>query len=140
MRRRANNGGVVITAKQVAYCLKHLQDGTALRRSALTRLPVVTRLAAERYRGSYWGQASALRDVLLETCRRLEAGMEADPGVRRVVTFLKLYTSETSVSQIARQLAVNRTTVYRFIMPDAFALLAEELARHSVPQGATKGS
>ena len=53
--------------------------------------------------------------------------MDGDPGVLRIVTFLKLYTSETSVSEIARTLAVNRTTIYRFILPDACMLLADEL-------------
>jgi hypothetical protein len=129
MARRTKNGGVIITAKQVAYCLKHLPDGTALRQSPLIALPVVNKLAADRYRGSYWGHSSALRDVIVDACTRLEAGMDGDRGVRRVVTFLKLYTRETSISQIARTLGVSRTTIYRFILPDACALLAEEMQR-----------
>lgn len=129
MPRPKNSGAPAVTARQIAYCLKHLHDGTALRQSPLVRLPNVARLATERYRGSYWGHASALRDILLETCAHLEAGMDSDPQAQRIVTFLQLYTQEISVSDIARRLGVSRPSVYRFIMPDAFALVAEEVQR-----------
>jgi hypothetical protein len=138
MGRKKSSGVPTITARQIAYCLKHLHDGTALRQSPLIKLPMVARLASERYRGSFWGYSYALRDVVLDACAALEAGMDGDPGVRRVVTFLRLYTHETSVSEIARTLAVNRTTIYRFILPNACSLLAEEIQREGA-QHATHG-
>lgn len=131
MGRKKSNGAPTVSARQIAYCLKHLHDGTALRQSPLVRLPAVAKLATERYRGSFWGYSNALRDVLLQACARLEDGMDGDPGARRVVTFLKLYSADKSITEIARVLAVDRTTVYRFILPDACALLAEEIERHN---------
>jgi hypothetical protein len=135
---RGKPEGVVVTGKQVRYCLRYLQDGTALCRSPLATLPIVERLAAERYRGSYWGRSSALRDIVLEVCRGLENGMEGDKQTRRLVAFLTLYTHETSISEVARQLAIHRSTVYRFVLPDACELLADALSRVSAQQQATK--
>lgn len=137
MGRRPKGVNVVVTAKQAAYCLKHLQDATALQRSTLVSLPLVGRIASERYRGSHWGPGCALRDLVVEICRRMEPGMEHDPGTRRLVTFLVLSTRDVSISQIARELGVSRSTIYRSVMPAAFALLAEELSRNTVQQSAT---
>jgi hypothetical protein len=126
----------MIAAKQIGYCLKHLQDGTALRRSALIKLPVVARLAAERYRGSYWGCCCALRDILVEICTHLGSSTGQDPGVKRLVTFIQMYSNDAGIAQIARTLGVSRPTVYR-MMPAAFNLVAEELERYSALQGVT---
>ncbi len=73
---------VAVTAKQVGYCLKNIHDGGALRRSSLIELPVVAAVANEKYRGLYWGHTSALRDVLIEACARLEAGVDGNAQTR----------------------------------------------------------
>ena len=138
MPRRKSPGGVAVTAKQVGYCLKNLHDGTALRRSPLIEMPVVATVANEKYRGQYWGHSSALRDVLTEACARLEAGVYGNERRRRLVTFLSLYCTETDVREIARQLGVHRSTIYRYVMEPAFDLLAEEMVRNSTRLHATQ--
>ncbi len=138
MATRKNPQGITVTAKQIGYCLANLHDGAALRRSSLIELPIVIAVANERYHGQYWGRASALRDVLTEACARLEAGVDGNVRTRRLVTFLKLYCAETDVREIARQLGVHRSTIYRYVMQPAFALLAEEVGRNSTRQTATQ--
>ena len=128
----------MVTAKQIGFCLENIHDGTALRRSTLIELPVVVAVANERYRGQYWGRSSALRDILIEACARLEAGVDGNIRKRRLVGFLKLYCTETDVREIARQLGVHRSTVYRYVMQPAFTLLAEEVGRNSTRQHATQ--
>jgi transposase-like protein len=54
-----------------------------------------------------------------------------------MLAFLKMYTSDMAVAKIARTLGVHRATVYRFIMPEAFELVADELERDSARHAAT---
>jgi hypothetical protein len=138
MDRKKTSGAPMVTAKQIAFCLENLHDGAALRRSTLIELPIVVAIANERYRGQYWGRSSALRDVLIEACRRLEAGVNGNVRRRRLVAFLKLYCAETDIREIARQLGVHRSTIYRYVMPPAIALLADEVGRDSTRQHATQ--
>ena len=135
LRRRTRR--LTVTPKQVGYCLRNLHDGAALRRSSLIDLPQVVAVANERYHGQYWGRSIALRDILIAACARLEAGVDGSVRTQRLVTFLKLSCAETDVREIARQLGVHRSTIYRYVMPQAIALLAEEVGRDSTRQHAT---
>jgi len=49
-----------------------------------------------------------------------------------------MYTGDATVAEIARHLGVSRGTVYRFVMPKAFALIAQELERDMARHGATE--
>jgi hypothetical protein len=128
---------MAVTAKQVEFCLKHLHDGARLRQSSLTQLPSVKRLAAERYRNGYWGTAQALKDVVIETIALLDGAGVTDKKSMRMLTFLRMYADEKAIVEIARTLAVHRGTIYRFVMPEAFELLASELQRDIARQHAT---
>lgn len=136
MATKTKGRKLVISAKQIGYCLKHLHDGTALRQSSLVNLPVVAKLATEKYPGSYWGRSYALRDVLQEICSHLGSSASDDAGVRRLATFIQLYANDAPIAQIARTLGVSRPTVYR-MMPAAFTLVAEELERYTALHGVT---
>ena len=127
MPRRKSPGGVAVTAKQVGYCLKNLHDGTALRRSPLIELPVVVTVANETLPGQYWVAPSALRDVLTEACARLEAGVDGNEPEATAGQLSEALLHETDVREIARQLGVHRSTIYRYVMEPAFDLLAEEI-------------
>lgn len=111
MGAKRKNKAMAVTAKQIGFCLKHLQDGTTLRQSSLIKLPTVCRLAAEKYAGSYWGRSYALRDVLLEVCAHLATNTADDPGVKRLVTLITLYSNDTPIAHIARTLGVSNPLV-----------------------------
>ena len=120
-----------ITPYQVRDCLKNIHDGTAMHDSPLLRLPAVTKLAAQKYRGSYWSQSHALRDVIVDICRQLSMDEHLGRRAHRAAMFLKVYVlDEQSVAQAARTLGVPRSTVYDYVMPEAYALIADELQRY----------
>lgn len=120
-----------ITPYQVRDCVKDIHSGVAVRDSPLLRLPAVAKLAAQKYRGSYWSQSHALRDIILDICRQLSMDDHLGRKARRAAIFLKVYVlDEQSVAQAARTLGIPRSTVYEYVMPEAYALIADELQRY----------
>jgi transcriptional regulator of acetoin/glycerol metabolism len=120
-----------ITPYQVRDCIKNIHNGTAMHDSPLLRLPNVTKLAAQKYRGSYWSQSHALRDIILDICRQLSMDDHLGRRAHRAATFLKVYVLDgQSLAQAARTLGIPRSTVYKYVMPEAWALIADELRRY----------
>ena len=108
-----------ITPYQVRDCLKDIHYGTAIHDSPLLRLPAVTKLAAQKYRGSYWSQSHALRDIIVDICRRLSMDDHLGRKARRAAMFLKVHVvDEQSIAQAARTLGFPRSTVYEYVMPE----------------------
>lgn len=120
-----------ITLKSVHYCLKNLGDPVALKQSSLIALPPVV-AAAKRYNRSQWAQAYALRDLLVEVCGDILTIETSDLRIQRALHFLRLYVESPNVAAAARALKMDRKNVYTCVMPIAFGLVAEQLARASV--------
>ena len=72
----------------------------------------------------------------MEVCAHLATNKADDPGVKRLVTLITLYSNDTPIAHIARTLGVSRPTVYR-MMPAAFNLVAEELERYTALHAVT---
>jgi hypothetical protein len=79
------------------------------------------------YRNGYWGAAQALKNVVIETIARLDGTQVTNTKSIRMLSFLTIYADEKAIVEISRTLGVHRGTIYRFVMPETYELLADEM-------------
>lgn len=113
-------------SERIWYCLKHLDDLTALNQSPLIRLKYIETLSKQKYKNEGLPKARALREVIELCTGRLIAGFEKETNSSKIAQYLRLAKKGLNNSQIARELGLTREHVSRFYRNKVIELVTQE--------------
>jgi hypothetical protein len=109
------------------YVLRHLDDPLALEWSPLCRLPVLERMAKEKYPNSVLPRGRALHDFISECLQEIENELNGHAGVSKLEQFISLIRQGIGVAEASRSLGVTPSYASRTFKRTLVDLLVDKL-------------
>jgi hypothetical protein len=92
------------------YALRHIDDPLALEWSPICRLPIIDKIAKEKYRDGVLPHGRALHDFVLLCLEEIEHELDGHQGVAKLKQFIQLTRQGAGVKKAS--LALGLTTCY----------------------------
>jgi hypothetical protein len=115
-------------AVRIDHALRHIDDRIELNRNPLVRLPVIQDLARARYSNCVHPCAVALRHIVRLAVDETLADLQGEPSLRRLLQFLHLYASGSSVKSASEQLGLSREHCSRVLKKQVVLFVAEKFS------------